>query len=271
MGFFKNIFKKPKNILKTVVKTVKSPAKLTTVVLTGGASIVAPKLFKPVTSAVQSTLFNPQLALAVASKGAVSPSSFGSGGSPMAINIGGLLSNIGGILGGIQGANAAPIRALGVASSLVGSAIPAKATRPSLPSPSAGANGPKVPMLGASVGTIARSFFNKYPNLATGLQRLRNAYGKKITRAKLYSIMKSYGPAFLVQAGILTAAAVSELAMAGPGRRRMNAANVHALRRSLRRLESFHHLCSKVDKLRRPSHRKSKGKFGSGSTFVRQG
>jgi len=97
-----------------------------------------------------------------------------------------------------------------------------------------------------AVATVGRSLFNRFPNLATGIQRLRNA-GQRVNRAKLYSVMKRFGPEFLVSGGLLTAAAVNELAVAGPGRRRMNPANAKALRRSVRRIESFHRLCKSTD------------------------
>ena len=270
MGFFKNLFKRPQNIFKTVVKTVSNPAAFSTFIATGGLSALAPKTFAPLTRAIQGTLYNPKLALAVLTRGSSLGAGSNLGGSPMSLNLGQLLGSVGGVLGSLQGANAGGLRTLGNFTSLVGSAIPVARRSPSMPSGPGGQGNQRVPMLGSSVGVIGRSFFNKYPNLATGLQRLRNAFGKKVTRSKLYSLMKTYGPAFLINAGILTAAAISELAMAGPGRRRMNPANVHALRRSLRRLESFHHLCSKVDRLRRPRSR-SKSKSGSSSTFVRQG
>lgn len=107
----------------------------------------------------------------------------------------------------------------------------------------AGAIGGAVARTGAVVG---RSFFNKWPNLATAIQKMRNA-GQNVSRSKLYSMLKRFGPEFLVTAGIMSAAAVSELALAGPGHRRMNPANSKALRRAQRRLKSFHRLCSDSD------------------------
>lgn len=100
-----------------------------------------------------------------------------------------------------------------------------------------------------SVATVGRGFFNRFPNLATGIQRWRNM-GKPVTRAKLYSMLKRFGPEFLISGGILTAAAVNELMMAGAGTRRMNPGNAKALRRACRRVESFHKLCVRADKLR---------------------
>jgi len=110
-------------------------------------------------------------------------------------------------------------------------------------------------ILGTQLRPVGRGFFNKFPNLATAIQGLRNA-GRNISRSKLYGMMKRFGPEFLVSAGILTAAAVSELIMAGPGHRRMNVGNVKALRRGMRRIESFHKLCSKADYLRSRGRRR---------------
>jgi len=61
------------------------------------------------------------------------------------------------------------------------------------------------------------------------------------------------------------------LAHATKKRRRMNPGNVKALRRSMRRVESFHKLCGKADMLR--SRRRSSGRKGckDAGTFVRQG
>lgn len=99
----------------------------------------------------------------------------------------------------------------------------------------------------AKVGpTVGRSFFNKWPNLATAIQKMKNA-GHNVSRSKLYSMLKRFGPEFLVTAGIMSAAAVSELILAGPGHRRMNPANSKALRRATRRIKSFHRLCGEAD------------------------
>jgi len=105
---------------------------------------------------------------------------------------------------------------------------------------------------------VGRSFFNKWPNLATAIQKMRNA-GQNVSRSKLYSMLKRFGPEFLVTGGILTAAAVQELALAGPGHRRMNPANSKALRRSIRRVVSFHKLCKVADVIA-TSHRRKRCK-----------
>lgn len=173
------------------------------------------------------------------------------GVNPMSLDLSNILGTVGNILGGNQN----PVfNALGGAFDLA-SAITTK--QPGVPVPA-----PRAPMGGAAgaamgaVRSVGRRFFDKFPNLATAIQGYRNM-GKNITRAKLYSLLKRFGPELLISGGILTAAAVSELMVAGPGRRRMNPGNVKALRRSMRRLESFHHLCQKADRLRRPrTHRR---------------
>jgi hypothetical protein len=114
---------------------------------------------------------------------------------------------------------------------------------------------PAIVGAGRAVATVGRGFFNRFPNLATSLQSLRNR-GANVSRSSLYSAMRRFGPEMLVSGGILTAAAVSELAVAGPGRRRMNPGNVKALRRAHRRMKSFHHLCTDNDMLYKRSRRK---------------
>ena len=273
MGFFKNIFKKPlKGIKKVAVKA-------TAAVATGGLSLVNKKIGRTA-EGLAGNFFptSPQqllkVGLGVATKNPsfFLPSGTNSGRNTMAFDIGGFLGQVGGILGkssigGLQNA--------GAVASLASSFVPkqtAMAKRPALPSPSKGPiNGPK-PMGGllSSAKAVGRSFFQKYPNLATAIQRYRNAGMSQVTRGKLYQLLKRFGPELIISGGILTAAAVSELMMAGPGYRRMNPANVKALRRSVRRLEGFHKLCVHVDRLRRPRSRKG-SRVGSGSTFVRQG
>jgi len=122
--------------------------------------------------------------------------------------------------------------------------------------------------MGRAVATVGRGFFNRFPNLATAIQGLRNR-GANVTRSQLWGMMKRFGPELMISGGILTAAAVSELMIAGPGRRRMNPGNVKALRRAHRRMKSFHNVCMTNDRLlggRRSSKRK--GSFGGATSVV---
>lgn len=138
------------------------------------------------------------------------------------------------------------------------------ARAPKLPPPGGGLM-PSMPFLGGGLAaaskTVGRKFFEKFPNLAAGIQKLWNAGHKNITRKRLYQMLKRFGADFLVSAGILTAAAVAELAMAGPGTRRMNPANARALRRSARRIKAFHRLCGHTDLIK--TRRRSFGSCGT--------
>lgn len=185
------------------------------------------------------------------------------GGAPMAFNIGGFLGQVGSILGNV---NNPTFQAAGNILGTAGSFIPAKSSgRPPVnvtARPAGLVATPamaSVPAVAGAAGRamVSRGFFARFPNLATAIQQFRNTGRANITRKKLYGALKRFGPDMLITGGILTAAAVSELAVAGPGTKRMNPGNVKALRRSMRRLESFHRLCMKADKLRRPRHAKN--------------
>lgn len=273
MGFLGSVGHFLGGAAKTVAKTVTSPKKLTTAILTGGASVVAPKVFAPLTKAVGSTLFNPNLAIkavGLATGGGLPALALGSGGiKPMGLNIGGLLGSVSNIFGGGQNQLFETVSgAAGIASQF----FPQPSGSPMGAPTTQGAGVQTMAAVGPMIrggAMVGRAFFNRFPNLAAVIQGWRNR-GVNVTRAKLWSMMKRFGPEILVSGGIITAAAVSELMVAGPGHRRMNPGNVKALRRSLRRLESFHHLCVRVDKLRRPRSRKSAGRGGA-QQFVRQG
>jgi hypothetical protein len=247
-----------------VVKTVTNPTKFTTAVVTGGLSVVAPKLTAPISSAV-SNLYNPALVkplLGVATRNPALLAGSFTGGSPkMGLDLGGILGTVSNIFGGNQNPIFQGISNVSsLASGFVPQATPVMSKVPQIAGPA---------MRG--IATVGRSFFNKFPNLATAIQGYRNMGKSQVTRKRLYAMLKRFGPELLISGGILTAAAVSELIQAGPGTRRMNPGNVKALRRSLRRLESFHHLCQRADKLRRPSRRSApKGARGT-QQFVRQG
>lgn len=243
-------------------------------VATGGISLVAPKLIpsfidKPLTAITKAQfptspaqLLSTGAALATRNPALLYPAAPANAGGPMALNIPGILNQVGSIFGGNQNPYFQGIsNVANLASQFV--AAPT-GLRPPVPTTAAGTAAMRA---GAVVG---RSFFQKFPNLATAIQALRNR-GANVTRSKLYSLLKRFGPDILISGGILTAAAVSELMMAGPGHRRMNPGNVSALRRSARRIESFHRLCVRVDRLRAPRRRSCKVGKGGAQQFVRQG
>lgn len=124
-----------------------------------------------------------------------------------------------------------------------------------------------MPMI-RGMAMVGRSFFNRFPALATAIQGFRNA-GQNVTRSNLWGLLKRFGPDFLVTGGILSAAAVAELAIAGPGRRRMNPGNVKALRKAHRRMKSFHNVCVTNDRLL-GGRRKGKSSRFVGGTQITQ-
>lgn len=246
-------------------------------VATGGISLIAPKLIpKPINTALNAltraqfpTSFQSlaQTGLAVATK---NPSFLlpSQGAQPMALNIPGLLGTVGQAFGGSSNPY---LQGFGNVAGIAGQFAENIKYRPpqGLGAPGGGAVAPRPqgPLL--RIPRIGKRFFDKFPNLATAMQQLRDR-GQAIKRSQLYSLLRRFGPELLITGGLLTAAAVSELMVAGPGRRRMNAGNAHALRRSLRRVEAFHKLCVRADSIRRPRSRKS-CKSSSSTQFVRQG
>lgn len=126
-----------------------------------------------------------------------------------------------------------------------------------------------VPAIVRGGAMVGRSFFNRFPNLATAIQGYLNR-GIAVNRSKLWSLLKRFGPDFLISGGILTAAAVSELTIAGPGRRRMNPGNVKALRRAHRRMKAFHNVCRSNDMLLGGSKRRKVSSSGQSFTKITQ-
>jgi hypothetical protein len=98
-----------------------------------------------------------------------------------------------------------------------------------------------VPRIATGVGRWAMQF----PSLWQALQRYR-ASGVAMSIPKLWRMFKNVGPSVL--ATYIGAAAVADLVTfkATHKNRRMNVANTHALRRSLRRLRGFERLSHRV-------------------------
>jgi len=245
-----------------------------TTVATGGLNLIpgVKKVIAPVTNVIEKVvapalvptslkgILAPVVAVATKNPAALLPAAMpaipaNSGGpQPMGINLGGVLQTVSSGLGGFQNPFVQAVSAgTNIASQFFPqpSAMPVVNTFP-MAQPVA-ARAPSVPMV-ATGTAVARSFFNRFPNLAVAMQQLKNR-GLRVKRSQLFSLLKRFGPEVLITGGLLTAAAVNELMVAGAGRRRMNPANVKALRRSMRRLESFHHLCVRVDRLRAPRRR----------------
>jgi len=239
---------------------------VTKAVATGGISLVAPKLIpKPISQAldvVSKAQFPTSLksltstGLAVATKNPALLVPTGTvyapqGVNPMGLNVGGILGQVGTIFGGNQNPIFEGIsNVAGLASQFfpMPSPVTSLAVRPP---PGFGT----LPLVGrAAGGMVARGFFQRFPNLGLAIQQLRDR-GFKVRRAQLWNLLKRFGPEVLITGGLLTAAAVSELMVAGPGHRRMNPANSKALRRSVRRIKSFHRLCVSTDLIKTGARR----------------
>jgi hypothetical protein len=122
---------------------------------------------------------------------------------------------------------------------------------------------------GRMAGAIGRGFASRFPLLAGTLAQYRLA-GKNVTRAQLWSLLKRFGPEFLVAGGILSAGAINELLIAGPGRRRMNPGNVKALRRCHRRMKAFHKIVQHNDYYLGSHRRKRSSTAGPLRTTITQ-
>lgn len=220
----------PKLIPAVIGATTKIP-----LLNAGGAYSVGPQPFLGSIQLPPAPVIAPPLPIPAAYVPPVQPIPT-QGVQPMGLDLSSILGTVSNIFGG--GQNPVFDTLSGVAG------LTAAAIRPPTPLP---APVPRVPVPVPRAGVPGgRSLFNRFPNLAAGLNALKLA-GKNVTRSQLYSMLKRFGPDFLITAGILSAAAVAELMMAGPGRRRMNPANSKALRRAARRIKSFHRLCQHTD------------------------
>lgn len=101
--------------------------------------------------------------------------------------------------------------------------------------------GPKVLPPAVAMGTaLITKTMSKTPLLATAIYQW-GLKGIKLSPDKLWSLARRFGPNFLVGAGILSTAALTELILSRgtQHRRRMNPLNPKALSRSMRRLAGF--------------------------------
>jgi hypothetical protein len=97
-----------------------------------------------------------------------------------------------------------------------------------------------------------RGLAARFPQLA---QRLA---ASGLTRGAAYSMLKRFGPSALIALGFASLE-ISQLAVSGSGRRRMNICNGRALRRASRRVSAFHNFYKRTCGL--PStHRRRKCK-----------
>ncbi len=114
---------------------------------------------------------------------------------------------------------------------------------------------PQVPGARSPIGALRRGLTDHARNI---LGRIAGAVGRKtMSMPNAIAIIRKLSKSGLAPAAIaaalgitieLLAYLITEHSAKKP--RRMNPANVHALRRSMRRITSFHKLCVRADKLR---------------------
>ena len=172
-------------------------------------------------------------------------------------NFGGLVSRTldlfgrsGGVLGG----------AANVGSAVLSSFLPAQGPIVGLPQVNGVtaqpvmAAGLRLPSIAGALAVTIQPILIK---IATFLGRRTLTLKETIKIIRRFS--KLLAPAAIATVLGITVVELGQLILADAQRprRRMNPANVRALRRSMRRIESFHRLCVKADTLRRPGRRSS--------------
>ncbi len=266
-SFFKRLVKiKPKKLL-TVVK------KATTAVATGGLSLVAPKAVQPILEraftspvaaikagiALKTGNYPGVIAAYLPSGSTISSRPIPTQGSkPMGFNLGAFLQGAAGAVGTLTKGTA--YAGAGQLVSSFASAIPVQSRGPQ---PYGGYGGvpqapqvrPQLPGARSPISALGRGLSAQSKST---LLRIAGWLGRRtLSMPNAISIIRKLSKTGLAPAAIATALGISlgllaelitEHAAKKP--RRMNPANVHALRRSMRRITSFHKLCVRADKLR---------------------
>lgn len=258
MGFFKKIKKGFKSVTKTVAKVA---PKAIVATATGGASLVVPGLNKTLQPLLAPTNLSQ---LANTARLVAAPAT---GGQSMAFNTNQFLGAVGGILSN------SPINAFQTAgnlATLTQQFLPATTAKPiTYNQPMQGqamtvSNVPaKNPPITQEIWNILankllpRLGFTVPANMATFLSRAKKALGaiaslaRKTPAGTMVSVLMGIGLT-VYEANLLTGWYATK-----KKRKRINPANARALRRSVRRIRSFHRLCQHADVLGRPSRSRS--------------
>lgn len=191
------------------------------------------------------------------------------GGTPMALNVGGILNAVGGLFG--QASSVPILQSIG---QITQAFAPAFASGPQTvagpvygpaPTPSYPQGQPVmagVPVIAAGAGAVARM-------TAPILFRIASKIGRRVSLTGAIAMIRKMGKFLMDPAAIAVALGISvgELATlitahSARRTRHMNAANPKALRRAARRIKSFHRMCGTIDLL------KSRGKRSSRVVFA---
>lgn len=190
--------------------------------------------------------------------------------------ISGLLSNIGGLFGGATSTVGQVLGAgLNIGGSVVGALTQPTANPGVIQQTSAG----RIPATAATMtGVMVTAARGVSAVTRAALVRMAAKLGvRSISLSRALSLAKRLGkfmePAAIAGVLGITAAELAQMIFEGQtrGRRRMNPSNVKALRRSMRRLESFHKLCVRADALRGRGRSRRSTKCATGSPLVVRG
>ncbi len=164
----------------------------------------------------------------------------------------GLFGGRGGAVGGVAQLGSQVIGALLPAQGPVVASLPAPSPQP-VQVAMAG-----LPRLAGMAGTLAVIIQPILIKVATFLNRRTLTLRETVKMIRRFSRLLPAAAIATVLGITVSELGSLILADAQRPRRRMNPANVRALRRSMRRIESFHRLCVKADTLRRPGRRASR-------------
>ena len=192
------------------------------------------------------------------------------GGTPMAIDIGGLLGGISGVFSGSSGVLGQISNVAKIASAFVPQQTQQFQVQqiPQMPSPVLVSSAQQQsPQSGALVrATASRDVIDAGIKLLNrlGIHATQNSFASVLRRAvsSIASLARRTPTGTIV--GVLTGLGLSALEsnvltawhVQRRKGRRMNPANVHALRRAGRRIKQFHRLCQTLDTTRRPVARR---------------
>jgi len=267
MGLFKKIKKAVKKVAKPIVKIA---PKAITAGATGGLSLIAPKSFQQtLQNTFAPTSFRSVANLALAA-GTRNPA-YLTGGSPMAVNLGGILGQVSTIFGGNQNPYFQTIsNVAGLGSQfapyaqpvgLKTMATPAKGGVPMIPTGRGPAltrevfdSGVKVlQRLGIPFGASPGAFSSALKRALSGVASLARRTPAGTMVNLLIGLGLAAGEAYLLTVWH---------SQRKKGRR-MNPANSKALRRAARRIRSFHKLCTHTDLLRTRSRSAGRSRCGT--------
>ena len=275
MGLGSFVKKAAKKAKKAAKKAAKIGKRATVAVATGGLSEIAPGAVSGITDVIGSALVPTSVGdltrtasllagptAAVLTGGAVlpistTPTTIGSqGGSPVGLE--NILGGLKGVLGTIGGFGGTTGQIAQVGSSFLSGFLPAqgpvRTTMPAIGMTPTMTMATVPQAVGALAGSVQAVLAKIAINVGRSVtvQSAMSLVRKLMTALQRPEVVAATLGLSIAELGLLVTANASRT------RRRMNPANIKALRRAHRRVEGFHRLCGKNDQLRAPRRRSSK-------------